>query len=54
MTLVKAYEHHISTIKPLSGIEFAETTIDKYGYALSSIKKFLKVSIINKISGYAS
>jgi len=42
MTLVKAYEHHISTIKPLLGIEFAETTIDKYGYALSSIKKFLK------------
>jgi hypothetical protein len=37
MTLVRAYEHHISIIKHLSGIEFAETAIDKYRYALSSI-----------------
>ena len=40
MTLVKAYEHHINKIKLLSGIDFAETTVDKYGYALTSIKKF--------------
>jgi site-specific recombinase XerD len=48
MTLIQAYEHHINSIKPLSGIEFAETTIDKYTYALSSIKKFLK-SQYNKL-----
>lgn len=42
MTLVEAYERHIKNIKTLSGIEFATTTIDKYEYALSSIKNFLK------------
>jgi len=42
MTLVEAYERHIKNMKTLSGLEFATTTIDKYEYALSSIKNFLK------------
>jgi site-specific recombinase XerD len=47
MTLVKAYEYHIKKIRELSGIDYAVTTINKYGYSLSSLKRFLK-SIYNK------
>jgi site-specific recombinase XerD len=42
MTLVKAFEYHNSKLEELSGIEYAQSTINKYGYALNSIKKFLK------------
>ncbi len=42
MTLIKAFEYHNSKLEELSGIEYAQSTIDKYGYALNSIKKFLK------------
>jgi site-specific recombinase XerD len=42
MTLIRAFEYHITTIKALSGIDFTESTIDKYGYALNSIRRFLK------------
>ncbi len=41
MTLIKAYEYHINKIEELSGIEFAATTISKYGYSLNSLKRFL-------------
>lgn len=47
MTLIKAYEYHIKNLEKLSGIDFAVTTIKKYGYSLNSLKRFLK-SIYNK------
>jgi site-specific recombinase XerD len=47
MTLIKAYEYHINKLKELSGIDYAVTTINKYGYSLSSLKRFLN-NIYNK------
>ena len=47
MTLVQAYEYHIRKLEELVGIDFAITTVKKYGYSLNSLKRFLK-KIYNK------
>lgn len=41
MTLVKAYEYHIKKLKELEGKDYAITTINKYGYSLNHLKRFL-------------
>ena len=41
MTLVKAFGYHIRKIKELEGKDYATTTINKYGYSLNSLKRFL-------------
>ncbi len=33
MTLIKAFEYHNSKLEELSGIEYSQSTINKYGYA---------------------
>lgn len=42
MTLIQAYEYHLKNLEKLSGIDFAATTVKKYGYTLNSLKRFLK------------
>ena len=42
MTLIQAYEYHLKNLEKLSGIDFAVTTVKKYGYTLNSLKRFLK------------
>jgi hypothetical protein len=42
MTLIQAYEYHIRKLEELAGIDFAITTVKKYGYSLNSLKRFLK------------
>lgn len=41
MTLIKANEYHINKLKELSGIDYTVATINKYGYSLNSLKRFL-------------
>jgi site-specific recombinase XerD len=42
MTLLRAYEYHIKTIKELEGKDYAVATINKYGYSLKNLKRFLQ------------
>jgi integrase/recombinase XerD len=42
VTIVQAYNYHIQKITELQGIDYAKTTIDKYGYSLNSLGRFLQ------------
>ena len=42
ITLVKAFDYHISCLKKLANIDIADTTVKKYEYTLNSLRRFLK------------
>jgi len=42
MTLVKAYEYHISKIDELAGIDYAPNTVKRYRSSLNGLKEFME------------
>ena len=45
MTLVKAYDFHISKIKELIGIDYAANTVKRYESSLNGLKEFMEKSL---------
>lgn len=41
VTLIQAYEYHKARLDELSGIDYAEATVKKYGYSLDNLKKYI-------------
>ena len=41
ITLIQAYEYHKARLEELSGIDYAEATVKKYGYSLDNLKRYL-------------